>query len=44
MVALDPDSMFEKVVEWTVFIWGPFYAVFYIIRLVVSELLKREED
>lgn len=38
----DADAPFEKMVTWLVPIWGPFYAVFYILRLFWYELFRRE--
>lgn len=38
---LDPDEIFEKLVKGLSPIWGPFYALFYIIRLLWRELRKK---
>jgi len=42
-MASNPDKIFEKVVDGLVPLWGPFYAVFYLLRLMWSELFRREE-
>ena len=39
----DPDEPFEKGVEFLVPIWGPFYAIYYILRLMWYELFRREQ-
>jgi len=43
MPIFNPDSILEKVIIGTVPIWGPFYAIFYIIRLMLHELFSRKE-
>lgn len=42
MATIDPDDIFTKAVERLVPIWGPFYALFYILRLFWRELVHRE--
>lgn len=37
----DPDEFFELLVTKTIPLWGPFYAVFYIVRLLWRELFRR---
>lgn len=41
---MNPDDLFEKWVIRLAFIWGPFYALFYIVRLLLRELFWREKD
>ena len=42
-MAFNPDDIFEKWVERLIPLWGPFYAVFYLLRLLWRELFRREE-
>lgn len=37
------DDLFAGIVEKLSPIWGPFYAVFYILRLLWRELFRRSE-
>lgn len=39
----DPDDFVENIAMKLVFLWGPFYAVFYFVRLIWRELFNREE-
>lgn len=39
----DPDDIFEGWVEWLAPLWGPFYAVFYILRLLIRELFANRK-
>lgn len=41
-MAFDPDKIFEAWVVRLSPVWGPFYAVFYILRLFWRELFRRE--
>lgn len=41
-MAFNPDDSFEEWAERLVPIWGPFYAMFYIIRYVYRELRKNK--
>lgn len=43
MVFFNPDDIFEKWVIRLSIIWGPFYAIFYILRLFWVELFRREK-
>jgi len=38
-----PDDVFEKIVVKTSYIWGPFYAIFYILRLLLKEMFGGRE-
>lgn len=38
----DPDDQFEKIAVRLLPLWGPFYALFYIVRLVWREIFKKE--
>lgn len=40
-MATDPDDLFELIVKKTLPVWGPFYAVFYILRLMWYEIFHR---
>ncbi len=37
----DPDDLFEGVAYALLPLWGPFYAVFYIIRMFWGEIFRR---
>lgn len=37
------DDLFERIVIALSPLWGPFYAVFYIVRLLWRELFRRSE-
>lgn len=39
----DPDDLFEKIVNAFIPLWGPFYAVFYILRMFWYEIFRRDE-
>lgn len=39
----NPDTVFEKIVLGLVPLWGPFYAVFYILRMFWQEIFRRDE-
>jgi hypothetical protein len=43
-MAWDPDDLFEKLVTKLVFVWGPFYAIYYLTRMLLKEFLGREEE
>jgi hypothetical protein len=43
-MALDPDELFEKLVIKLIFIWGPFYAIFYLTRMLWREFFRREDE
>jgi hypothetical protein len=43
-MAVNPDDIFEKIVMGLSPIWGPFYAVFYILRLMWVELFRRDRE
>ncbi|MEX1112013.1 MAG: hypothetical protein WEC84_00995 [Candidatus Andersenbacteria bacterium] len=38
----EPDDIFEAWVKRLVPIWGPFYAMFYIIRLLWRETFRKQ--
>jgi hypothetical protein len=40
----DPDKTFEKLVHSLVPIWGPFYALFYIVRLLWREFRHKRQS
>lgn len=42
MANFEPDDIFEKAVTFLVPIWGPFYAIFYILRLFWREVFNRD--
>ncbi len=42
-MSFDPDSFLETWVQRSVPLWGPFYAVYYIIRLLWHELFGDKE-
>lgn len=37
----DPDEMFENIAKKLLPFWGPFYAMYYIIRYLFHELAKK---
>lgn len=39
----DPDKIFEKWATRTVPLWGPFYAMLYIVRYLFREMFKKDE-
>ena len=39
----DPDDLFETILLGALPLWGPFYAVFYILRMFWQELFRRDE-
>ncbi len=41
---MDPDDIFKRWVERLLPLWGPFYALYYIIRYLIHELSKRKHD
>jgi len=43
-MALNPDDIIEKWVMRLVPLWGPFYALFYLMRLLWKELINRREE
>lgn len=43
MPVFNPDDVFEKIVLGLIPFWGPFYAVFYILRMFYYELFRREQ-
>lgn len=43
-MAYNPDDSFEKLTIRLAPIWGPFYAVFYIMRLLWRELIRRDQQ
>lgn len=43
-MAFDPDDLFERLVIKLVFVWGPFYAIFYLTRMLLKEFFKREQE
>lgn len=43
MSAFNPDDIFEKWTDRLSIVWGPFYAVFYILRLFWAELFRRNK-
>jgi len=43
-MALEPDDIFGAIVEWLVPVWGPFYAIFYILRLFWREVFNRSKN
>jgi len=42
-MVFNPDDMVEKLAMRTAFIWGPFYALYYNLRLLWRELFGRGE-
>lgn len=40
---VDPDQIVERMVILSMPLWGPFYAVYYIIRLLIKEITDRGE-
>lgn len=42
MARFDPDKVFDRVVTSLVPLWGPFYAIFYILRLLWHEIFRHE--
>ena len=42
-MGFDPDDTVEKLIYMTVPLWGPFYAVLYLARLVFKELTNPDE-
>lgn len=38
------DDFFERLVIMTALLWGPFYAIFYIIRMIWREFFERREE
>lgn len=38
------DDLYEKVVTSLSPIWGPFYALYYIIRLLLHDLFRRKDE
>jgi hypothetical protein len=38
----NPDELFEKIVMKTSAWWGPFYALYYLVRLIARELFRRQ--
>lgn len=40
---MNPDKVFEKFGKALIPLWGPFYAVFYIMRILWKEVIRREE-
>lgn len=43
-MSFNPDDVLEKWVMRLAFMWGPFYALFYILRLIWKELIERKEE
>lgn len=44
MPRFDPDDIFAAWVKRLVPIWGPIYALFYIIRLLWVEIFRRRRE
>jgi len=42
-MATNPDELFENIVLALVPLWGPFYAVFYLLRLMWTELTRSND-
>jgi len=42
-MGFDADDLFENVVVGLLPLWGPFYAVFYILRTFWNEIFRRNE-
>jgi hypothetical protein len=42
-MGLDPDDIFAKLVLYTLPLWGPFYALYYILRLMWYEFFQSRE-
>ncbi|HLD26038.1 MAG TPA: hypothetical protein VJC05_03280 [Candidatus Andersenbacteria bacterium] len=42
-MATNPDSIFEKWVIRLIFLWGPFYGLYYILRMIWREITRRED-
>lgn len=40
-MGFEPDDIFETWVTRLVPIWGPFYAIFYILRLLWREMFRK---
>lgn len=38
----NPDELFEKIVMKFSPLWGPFYGLYYLARLIVRELFRRQ--
>lgn len=43
-MAFSPDDVIEKLVTLLLPIWGPFYALYYLLRLFWREVIRRQED
>lgn len=41
-MATDPDKIFEQWARRTIPIWGPFYAMYYIIRYLFREMFWKD--
>lgn len=44
MAGSDMDDFFERIVTLTALLWGPFYAIFYIARMLWREIAERREE
>jgi len=42
-MAVNYDELFEKIVNILIPIWGPIYAVYYILRIMWKEIFNPEE-
>lgn len=43
-MAFNPDDVIEKWVIRLLPVWGPFYALYYLLRLFWREVIRRQED
>ncbi len=43
-MAADMDDLFARIVVVTAPLWGPFYAIFYIIRMLWREFFERRRE
>jgi|GEM_PF-2009635 len=43
-MAFNPDDFIEKWIIRLLPFWGPFYALFYLMRLFWKEVIRRKED
>lgn len=42
-MSFDPDDLFDNIVTMLIPLWGPFYAVFYILRMFWYEIFHHDE-
>lgn len=40
-MAIDPDEIIASWITWFVPLWGPFYAMFYVLRLLWREMFRK---